>query len=236
VKLSGGTAYNRYDTENPILGETPALQALGRLRNAQIDTEGTKQQANQARAGYFDSRAADVDVRRQIIEEATRNPDADPLLKLDAANKKPTFKSEKIKVKRADGSTVYMDRTPNLTGGFDYAPARDAAGQDLIVPPAERAPERSTATAKDAQLIAETYGIPYEQALEIKLMDGPQRSRALRKLKETQARTGAGGGSAKADPKTDAVYQQARQAIAAGAKAEAVKARLKSMGLDPGRL
>jgi hypothetical protein len=217
VNLSGGVAYNRYDPKNPIVGESSAVQALGDLRRSQIDTEGTKQAANLSRAGLYDARTADVDVRRQVVEDFVTNPEADPLLAVDAANKRQVFKPKQIKVRRRDGTTVYMDQTPNLSGGFDYALAQ-AGGEDLVVPPQSYAPERATANQKNAELIAETYDIPFDEALELTLLDGRTRSRKLQKIKEAKKAgqaPGASGGRS-AQPTQPARPQQAQPGTSQG--------------------
>lgn len=250
-QVSGQTGYNRYTgamSPTPLgqadiawkneqtrteQAQQRATDALTHLRGAQAQTEGTEQQKNQAQTGLYGAQQSDLAIRGKVIQEAANNPNIDPVLKLDAVgNKKPVFKSERIKVRKPDGSTVYMDRTPNLQGGFDYAPAQDAAGAPLMVPPSEFAPDHGTANQREAQDLAQTFEIPYDQALGLVMVDGPTRTREISKLQKARAQAGKSRPAAPEPP----AYQQARNAIAKGANAEQVRARLKQMGLDPSRL
>lgn len=145
VRVTGNTAYNRFTGD---MQATPVGQSTIFLNNAkqqtevaqqglygaQTQTEGTKQAENIANTSFLSSKQTEQDYRNRAIQEVINNPDANPLLKLDFASNKPIFKSENMWITQPDGQRKLYTKTQNLAGGFDIAPAKDKAGQDLIIP------------------------------------------------------------------------------------------------------
>jgi hypothetical protein len=265
-RISGGTGYNRYtgtmkatpigqatidlkgEQQNTEQAKQGAYGALETLRGAQTTTEGAKQ-------GLYGARTQDLKFRAKTIQEFNNNPDADPLLKLDAINRKPLFKGDKVKVLRGDGSTVYMDRTLNLKGGYDFAPAQDAAGADLVVPPSGVG-EKTYQYQAMMQDAMNQFDITPDEAFQYatgsqqtrdKLDRDWRRAGRVKLSKEAVNRYGNkrkalfNGGQTQGATNTEALYAQARQAIAL-AKArgkditQQVAQRLREKGLDPGKL
>lgn len=165
VDVQGDTVVNRYDTAAPVLGTTPlgqarigAEQALGTYRTAAAgdETEQTRLHAAQAR-----QQEMLADARAKLLA----NPDAPELLKLDAlGGNHQLFKGALVKVRQKDGTEVYMRETPNVSGGFDYTPAVGPDNEPLLVP-ALGGGERKTALERNAQLLSDTYNLPFEDAL-----------------------------------------------------------------------
>lgn len=157
VNMSSGIAYNPYDTTNPIVGESSAVDALARLRTSQADTEA---------------------MRYQALEDVLQDEQANPLLRADIANKKTAPRPTRVKVRRKDGQEVYMDARPNLQGGWDYSEAQDTAGASLRVPPSASGDGR-TALQKDTAFIAETMDVSPEEAILWKLQSKAKSDEAL---------------------------------------------------------
>lgn len=240
-RVSGATGYNRFTgSMSPTpLGEADiawkheqAQSEIARQRatDALTNLRGQQSQTELARQGKLGAEQTDQSVRTQALQDFFNNSN-NPLLKADAANKKSLFKGDKIKVKMPDGTAAYYNRTLKADGTYDYSPAQDAAGEPIRVPSQEFKDEAGTAHQKEARDLAQSFGIPYEEALGITMSDGATRSMAISKLiKARQARKAAGG------TVENPAYQQARNAINKGADAAKVRERLKSMGLDPGKL
>lgn len=143
VNVSGGLAYNKYDTQNPILQESSAITSLARDRRAN---------------------AQEQELRNNALQGILENPEIDPLTQATVANKASTFKPQRVKVKRRDGQTVYMDATPQINGGFKYTPANDAQGAPLQVPPTS-----TGAIEKDAELFSRVLGMDTKKATRLAL-------------------------------------------------------------------
>ena len=79
-----------------------------------------------------------ADYRFQGLKRILDDPTVDPGIELNALQDKEVLKSTLIKVANKDGHAVYYRQTPNMSGGHDYAPALDKAGQPLRVPEQER--------------------------------------------------------------------------------------------------
>jgi hypothetical protein len=220
--------------------------------------------------------------RRDVLTNVLNDPTLDPLLGADIGNDKAVFKKERVKVKRRDGTEGYYDATPNLSGGYDYAPALDKTGHSLRVPESEgRVPgnvkylasiwypddpdgikktadrlnsrkelSRDAAWAQTTRDTIKRLGRAASQdpqkVYDATLRDWrlmfpgvpPQASRP-----ETPALPSAPAaapppapGAAAPAATEDPLYKDARAAIAKGANPAAVKARLKALGMDPGKL
>lgn len=155
VEVDGGVAFNRYATEQPITGQSPDVTALARKREAE---------------------AAAEEARLAALQDVLAAPDVNPVLKADVANKRAIGKPQRVKVRRQDGSEVYMDARPNLQGGWDYSPATD--GQSPLRVPVSGGDGR-TALQKDTQFIADTLNIQPEKALLFKLQSKGKSDKAL---------------------------------------------------------
>lgn len=156
VGMSGGVAFDRYDPAAPILDESSAVTQLAAQRRAQ---------------------AAETDLRTNSLRRVLSDPGLSAPVRADIANQRAVYKPQRVKVRRADGSEVYMDATPNLGGGYDYAPASDATGEPLR-PPAG-AGERGTALQTDTAFIAQLLQIPPEEAILLKLESKGKSDQAL---------------------------------------------------------
>lgn len=166
VDVQGDTVVNRYDTAAPVLGTTAvgqarigAEQALGTYRTAAAgdETEQTRLHGLQG-----DALQARLDAIRALPT------DVNPLLRVDAAGGKDVFKPERVKVRKPDGTEVWMNATPNLQGGFDYSPALGPDQQPLMVP-ASSGSGGDDLYARRARYIASTLQIPEDQALNMLL-------------------------------------------------------------------
>lgn len=165
VDVQGDTVINRYDTAAPVLSTTPlgqarigAEQALGTYRTAAAGDET-------AQARLHGAQAEQAEMLAQARAKLLANPDAPELLKLDAlGGNHQLFKGSLVKVRQKDGTEVYMRETPNVSGGFDYTPAVGPGNEPLLVP-ALGGGERKTALERNAQLLADTYNLPFEDAL-----------------------------------------------------------------------
>jgi len=145
VGFNGGTAYNKFDTANPILAESDAITQLAR---------------------YRESKAQDQELRTSSLESVLNNPEIDLLTKATIANKGSTFKPQRVKVRRKDGKEVYMDATPQIGGGHSYAPANDQKGSPLIVPPS---PSSISPIEKDAELFERVLSMDKKAATRLSL-------------------------------------------------------------------
>lgn len=156
--VQGDTVFNRYDPAAP-LATTP-------LGQAKIGSEQAQRDAYGASARLHDAQAEQAAARLQAIRNLP--PETDPLLRADAYAGKDVFKPERVKVRRADGSEVYMDAIPSASGGFTYRPAQDSAGAPLLVPPSASAGGEDL-YARRAGYIARTLQIPEASALQMLL-------------------------------------------------------------------
>lgn len=242
VDVNGGVAFNRYSPSHPIVGESDANRALAALRSAQAGTEGAQQDelaakarlledrrsteaARQvelnAHAGLFAHQADDIATRSAAVKSLLGNPDVDTLLKIDAANNKAMPKADTVKVRKADGSTVYMQRIPRPQGGFDF---RETAGPDaapLAVPPTDSA-NRLTARQSNIKDLMETYDLTPEEATGIELADPHTRTMQIKKFTERKAQKMAATGVEQAKARILAQYKAGQitrdQALAEAAK------------------
>ena len=165
IAVHGDTVVNQYDTGAPVLGTTPlgqarigAEQALAGQRTASAGDEQAQGRLHAAQADQAEMLAA---ARRDLLS----NPNAPELLKLDAlGGNHQLFKGSLVKVRKQDGTEVYMRETPTVSGGFDYTPALGPDDEPLLVPVLGGG-ERKTALEHNAQLLANTYKLPFEDAL-----------------------------------------------------------------------
>lgn len=110
---------------------------------------------NVAQARVRAAQAADQEARNTVTGDVLANPEANPLLKIDIAQKRPVFSPKLVKVRRQDGTEIYMHETPTLSGQPTYGPALDEDGQPLRVPPsASAAGPAPTALQKNAAFLA----------------------------------------------------------------------------------
>lgn len=110
---------------------------------------------NVAQARVHAAQAADQEARNAVTGDVLANPEANPLLKIDIAQKRPVFEPKLVKVRRQDGTEIYMHETPTLSGQPTYGPALDEDGQPLRVPPsASAAGPAPTALQKNAAFLA----------------------------------------------------------------------------------
>ena len=270
--------------EDAIRRNAPAVAAAQRsltLHDAGLD------ESKIANARLRGGQADEQDDRFQAIKEIVDNPDIHPLLRADILQKKTVFKSTR-EIHRKGEIDYYMDATPNLSGGYDYTQARDAAGQPLQAPAGTRLAggDKATALQKNAAFIARAlfagdpdaeqkavtmltqlkgkspsdawaalvqhvtrldYGTYvsdhkalYDKTAEIWRVSRPGEPIPAGVRPASVPAPGATPGSPAPAAKPAAggsdAYSQARAAIARGANPEAVKARLKQMGHDPGKL
>lgn len=145
VGFNGGTAFNKFDTANPILAESNAVTQLAR---------------------YRESKAVDQELRNSSLQTILEDPEIDPLTAATVANKGSTFKPQRVKVRRADGKDVYMDATPLIGGGYSYALANDKKGNPLIVPPS---PSSTSPIEKDAELFERVLDMDKKAATRLSL-------------------------------------------------------------------
>ena len=145
VGFNGGTAYNRLNTNSPIIDSTDAIKSLARLR---------------------DAKAGEQTLRNEALQSILDNPEIDPLTMATVANKGSTFKPQRVKVRRMDGKQVYMDATPQIGGGFSYTPANDQKGNPLIVPPS---PSSVSPIEKDAELFERVLGMDKKSSTRLSL-------------------------------------------------------------------
>ena len=101
-------------------------------------------------------------VRNEVLADLLTNENTPGLMKVDAINDKQLFKPERVKVEGADGKETYFDAVPNLSGGFDYTPAKDSSNQPLKIAPSSS----ETSLAKNIQLM-KNYGYSGGEALQI---------------------------------------------------------------------
>lgn len=104
------------------LRQSQALADAGINENALAQTRLTNIQAD------------DQDARGRVVRDAIDNPDTHPLLRLDIAQKNSTFKPQLVKVRRRDGTEVYMNQTPTLSGESVFTPAVNEDDEPLQLP------------------------------------------------------------------------------------------------------
>ena len=166
VDVKGDTTFRPYDTEAPVIGATPlgqarigAEQALAGQRTAAAGDETAQARLHGLQGDALQAR---LDAIRALPT------DVNPLLRVDAAGGKDVFKPERVKVRKPDGTEVWMNATPNLQGGFDYSPALGPDQQPLMVP-ASSGSGGDDLYARRARYIASTLQIPEDQALNMLL-------------------------------------------------------------------
>lgn len=143
-----------------------APDVAGMRRNLAFKDAGLDEN-NLATARYHGALAAEQESRRKVIEEALSAPNANPLLRVDIANKKDVFKPTLVKVRQANGKDVYMNQTPTLGGTYTFEPALDDAGNPLqAAPSATAAGGGPTSLQKDAAFMSRVLGIPLADAVQ----------------------------------------------------------------------
>ncbi len=136
----------------------PAVEAVRRslaLHDVGInEAQNANAQYIIAHARATGSTTDEAQARFDYVQKQLNNPDLNPLLGLDIAQKKSVFKPQRV-IQRRGGIDYYMDATPNLSGGTDYTPALDQAGQPLQAPAGKPlAGDRPTALQKNAAFIS----------------------------------------------------------------------------------
>ena len=151
VRSSSGVFYDRYNTSNPIINMTDAVREDGLSKR------------NDRLIG---------DMRLQQLKKIWADNAVPESIKTDALNNKAITKTQQVKVVGKDGKTQYADAilTPS---GWQYAPAKDKSGDPLRVP----ADGQATTLARNLRLVADTWDIPREEALEYLLLS-KQKSQA----------------------------------------------------------
>jgi len=132
--------------------------AVGKFRQSLAFADAGLNENTIAQAQVHRAQAAEQEARNIPLAETLANPDANPLLKLDVANRRDVFQPKLVKVKRKDGAEVYMHETPTLSGTPTYSAALDENGEPLRVPvsasPRGAAGPAPTALQKNAAFLA----------------------------------------------------------------------------------
>lgn len=219
--------------------------------------------ASDALAGTRNATRRITDMRGAALEAVFDEP-MNPLVMADIANSKAVATPKQTWVRRQDGTQVLMDAVPDLSGGFTYVPA-SSNGQPVVSTEDPNQDDRP-ALQKNAAYIAKQFGIQESDATRILLFSkGKSPEAAWEDMVKSVQRANSTDDAAMVEEKaralwniaragepvpgrslvppatgassaSDRIYEEARQAIANGAPAEAVRARLKSMGLDPSQL
>ncbi len=148
------------ELQRSATANAPAVQALRRsiaLQEGGLNEVALGQAAAQrAQLPGLEATSADTVARTGVTTGALNDPNIDPLLKIDIADKKPVFKPQLVKVRRKDGTEVYMNQTPTLSGQPAYTPATDESGDPLGIPVKTASGRGSSPTAlqKNAAFIA----------------------------------------------------------------------------------
>lgn len=144
---------NRAGTKN-----APQVEAINRsllMHDAGLNEAAIAQaRATGQHERLYGAQADITTARRDALQNVLADPNLDPLLKNEIAQNKISFKSQRVKVQRKDGTVGYYDSTPNLSGGYDYTAAVDEAGNPLTAPAGVGAGDRPTALQKNAAFIA----------------------------------------------------------------------------------
>lgn len=161
-RFSANGVGNRYTGDYTQTDAGSALTEKRRLEGLAAEARAGN---SDALADYNRARAGGEQFRNQVIEDILSEPN-NPLVAADIVNKRAVAKPQRVKVNRRDGSQVYYDAVPNIQGGFDYSPAGTAPGDPLVSEPGG---DDGTALQQDTRFIADTLGIPANQALLWKL-------------------------------------------------------------------
>lgn len=127
-------------------GQDPAL--FSKLNYQDAYTEKMAQQAREAQ------------IRSDALDSVVREPTISPVAKAAVANKNTMFKPQKVKVYLKDGSTVWYNAIPNLSGGYDHTPAIDSGTDALLHVP----PSSPGALEKDINALRTYLGMSSEEA------------------------------------------------------------------------
>lgn len=257
-RADSGRLYNRFDPEAGYTTISPDVMALETKR---LDEAG----AARALTGERMARTRDIDMRTDALQDVLADESLSPTMAADVVNKRTVNKPQRVKVRRADGREEYFDATPNLSGGFDYSPVTDASGERILsegstsdsdtalqkdtrfiaetldVSPNEailmKLQSRSKAP-RDAwsDLVARMISSNriYARDPDRLQADAEKIWHVLRPGEPVPLTAPAGSGGQQQDKA--ALLQEARTAIERGADAEAVKARLRELGVDTDEL
>lgn len=159
VRSDGGVFYDRFNPQVPFLGMSEPAAALA-------DQRWAASRASDAAAGASGAKASLANLRLNALQGVLENPSLNPLLSADVANSRAVSTPQRVKVNEA-GGVRYYDATRQPDGSFRYARVTDAGGTPLNVPTSET--DVSTPLQKDTAFIAQTLGLPPEQAILWKL-------------------------------------------------------------------
>lgn len=149
----GGVIYDRFGGGYEA---TPAHQALAAERYAGAG-------ASSALAGLRGAQTDEARLRTEALRPALT--DTSPYVRADAANRRALTQTERVAVQTPEGGRKYVDATWTPSG-WRYTSALDETGAPLVPPP-EASRDSRTAWQKNAQYLAEVYGMSEADALSI---------------------------------------------------------------------
>lgn len=229
ARVADGVIYDQYSGD--LISETPGGAALTAKRSAEAYEQGLLNDA---------------------LDEVLSDPTLSQSVRADVANRNSVAKSERIKVRGADGSEQYSFGTRDLSGTMVHTPEVDQQGKPLMVAPSAsdrdytldkspdrlrqeawvRAGQRVEAERKASFKLDQRYDEEYadrrltvfreEMNDESALPPGPNSPIIT---DTTQKRSYA--------PADDVRYIHARNALNRGANMDEVRKQMEAMGLDP---
>lgn len=123
-----------YDTQGQAVRERTA--SAGNVDRARIQTYGQQARNYGAHADLTEQQRADMAMRQDLIDQFLRNPNVDPLMKVDAAQKKKLSQApQRFKIAGPDGKTQWATGTIGADGKPIVTPMTGPGGAPMEVPP-----------------------------------------------------------------------------------------------------